>query len=200
MDPPRKRSLQVALGHIDRHRGIYASVDEQNEMLENLINKHDLKYKARANDNVTDLNVSKFRGAIEYLAYHYCLGRGEESRITRVYLHGSRVLTSEILTRMGYAESLDVSDAEESEDESFVSFVSARKRKSSSMLFPEDSTVNETKRIAVRHSTREESVAPSPRSPLVSSLSTVLSSEQGSTSGTERSITDTRRAEENDQP
>lgn len=115
MDAHRVETLRVAVEHIDRHRGDFKELDEQKYMLSDLIKRHQLKYKP-VGKPLTDLDVQTYRRAIENIAHRNGTKmKGKDAKITQVFLKGSRVLTKELLEKIGYTHTGSVSDSEQSE-------------------------------------------------------------------------------------
>ena len=125
MEDAKRKAVHVALRHIDSHRGEYATLNEQNEVLSKLVHKHNLTNVARGKQGLHKLTVEEYRAKLQNVVHHaYTLPsdwRG--SKIAGLFQHGTKALRKDYLDNIGFFSHRDtsVSSEEDSDVELVVS-------------------------------------------------------------------------------
>ena len=120
LDPLRAKALKLALERIDRHRGDYKTKEEQEEMLEELIERHDLQKTStasgRGGTKTKRLTAEEYRTWMGNVASRYSITprEGKPVGIHDVHLRGSAVVDPDYLARIGHTHQYG---ADHSEDE-----------------------------------------------------------------------------------
>lgn len=118
----RALAIKHALEHIDRHRKDYKDKEEQNEMLEMLIKRHNLKDRPKKKGGgtwpVKDLTVDRYREFLRSTGANYGKPISKKAiSLQDVFMNGSLVIADVGLTKTGYSANAASIDSEDEGDE-----------------------------------------------------------------------------------